>query len=56
MSDHEAVIGAILRELDKELAEHQILYRKFHWRDDDLARHIHKRLVELCRRILKELS
>ena len=56
MSDIKTVIAAVLDELDKEQSEYQALYRKYRRSEDEAAKHIHRRLVELCKKILRETT
>lgn len=51
----EQTIANILAELDKEHADLQALYRKFHGEEDAVARHIYKLLTALCKRIREEM-
>lgn len=56
MADPCGVISAVLEELDRDYAAYQGLHRKYHRADDEVAKLIHKQLVDLCKRLLKEMS
>lgn len=55
MADVHEVISAVLGELDQEFATYQALHQKYHRREDEVAKLIHRRLVDLCKRLLKEI-
>jgi len=55
MADAVSVISSVLEEMDKEYATYQELYRKYHRTDDEVAKLIHRHLVDLCRRLLKDI-
>jgi hypothetical protein len=56
MADAMEAVSSVLEELDREYATYQELHREYHRADDEVAKLIHRHLVDLCRRILKELS
>jgi len=55
MADAHGVISSVLEELDTEYTEYQELHCRYHIREDDVAKIVHKRLVELCKRLLREI-
>jgi hypothetical protein len=55
MADAHEVISATLEEIDQEYMAYQALHHRYHRSDDEVAKMIHKRLVDLCRRLLKEI-
>jgi hypothetical protein len=55
MKKSDAVIARIVGELDDEQAAYQKLHRKYHEKDDEEAKRIHRMMVVLCQRIQKEL-
>lgn len=55
MADAHEVISAMLEEIDKEYMAHQALHHRYHRSDDEVDKTIHKCLVDLCRRLLKEI-
>ena len=54
MADIHDMVSSILEELDCEYSTYQNLHRRYHKEDDELAKIVHRRLVDLCKRILKE--
>lgn len=56
MADAHETISSVLEELDSEYAEYQELHCRYHNREDEVAKTVHKRLVELCKRLLREIS
>jgi len=55
MAEASDVISLVLEEMDREYTIYQTLYHKYHQGDDEIAKLIHKRLVDLCKRLLKEI-
>jgi hypothetical protein len=53
---YDDVISSILLELDSEHALYQKLHGKFHGTEDSTAKYIHSLLIELCKRIRREIS
>lgn len=53
MADAHSIISAVLEELDREHAVYQALYNQYHDCEDETAKHVHRRLVELCKRFLR---
>lgn len=53
---YDDVISSILLELNNEHAQYQKLYKKFYGMEDDEAKHTHFLLVEICKRIRKEIN
>lgn len=51
----EEVISRVLVELNAEHAEYQKLYQKVNGQHDNMGKHMHQRMVDLCERIRKEL-
>lgn len=49
------IISKILVELDTEHAEYQRLHRKIYGKNDHNAEYIHKKMVNLCKRIREEI-
>ena len=56
MADVHAVVSAVLEELDQEYASYQALHQRYHRREDEVAKLIHGRLVDLCKRLLREMT
>jgi hypothetical protein len=56
MAEVSDIVSVILDEMDREYTTYQTLYHKYHQGDDEIAKLIHKRLVDLCKRLLKEIS
>jgi hypothetical protein len=55
MADGREVVSSILEELDKDYATYQDLHRRFHRAEDETAKLIHRHLIDLCKRILKDI-
>lgn len=55
MADAREVVSSIMEDLDREYAAYQDLHRKYHKGEDEAAKLIHRHLVDLCKRILKEI-
>jgi hypothetical protein len=53
---HDEVISEILVELDKEYAEYQRLFKKFHGEVDMEAKRIYDMKVSLCEEFRKRIS
>jgi hypothetical protein len=56
MKKVDAVISRVINELDAEQAAYQDAYRRYNGREDMQAKHTHQLLLDLCRRLQKELS
>jgi uncharacterized protein (DUF1810 family) len=56
MVDARAVISSALEELDAEYAAYQGLHCRYHSCEDEVAKTVHKRLVELCKRLLRDMA
>jgi hypothetical protein len=53
MADAHGIISSVLEELDREHSVYQALHNKYHRCEDETAKHVHRRLVELCKRLLR---
>lgn len=53
---YDEVIADIIHDLDAQHATYQTLHRKYHGGEDQHAKHNHQILIELCKRIRKEIS
>jgi len=55
MADAREAITSILEELDRDYAIYQDMHRRYHRNEDEVAKLVHRHMVDLCKRILKEL-
>jgi len=53
---YEEVIAEVLQELDAQYATYQALHEKFRGHEDINAKHVYSTLVDLCKKIRKEIT
>lgn len=56
MRTPEEIVSSILKEIDKDYITYKSLYYDYHRCDDEVAKLIHEKLVNLCKRLLYEFS
>jgi hypothetical protein len=54
--DAKEIILLNLKRIDEEFSIYQTLYRKYHRCEDEVAKLIHRHLVELCKQLIKQIT